>query len=312
MNYRTPTFIDKLSITIPVPRKDWDQVSENLHHFIYRNENLIPVGGKKLNKNYQFCWNAFIAGKGNKHTKYLIQIWPEYPASAFLRIEWNPSQVAPWATNEILKILSACIPNFSECLLKARVSRVDVTVDLHRVRMTDISAFTESARTTYDPKGKLGVINGFYLGAKQSNRRLLIYDKLLERTRGNPMIYQRPDGTESVVLRANKTRIEFRLRDVKLISNLHAIANPLSRYSVLSTTLARNYSDCEHWQTFVADIISVGAQVALQNIENRVRRGKYRKMLNSFCTPNWYKRDCWWEEAKVSIANAFPILAYLG
>lgn len=290
---RTHIFIDKVNITIPVPRADWDRCIENFLHLDHRDFNLRLLQNPRGYRHYNFHWSAMISGRGHKRVKCFVHAAPFKESNNFLKLEWNPAKAAPNAIIEIHQLIKRCIPRFRRCWRRARITRADVTFDVLRLNIEEVFAFTGSARPegdTFDqnPERRL---NGYRIGEGTSNNRLVIYDKLFHCTRG-----VNPNQSKF----AERTRFEFRLRGLGPLAKVQSFKNGLSKYSIISVNRAIDLREGRDWQRFISDCLYRGAQKALKQIDSN-RRKEYRKILKSQCTPTWYDQKVLWEEARDAI-----------
>lgn len=305
----SPLFLDKCSLTVPVAREDWDIATENIYNAYHKNSALEPVfiSLSKRRKIYEFSWRIYIDGvKGQ--VACLLQVYPLYtPNAPYMRLEWNPSQSAPNAITEIFNFLAIHIPNLAIYWEHARLSRIDISIDISRISVCGLLACTKSARTTSRIHRQDGIkINGLYLGAGSSNRLLCIYDKILERKSKNKK-HSTQDISSSRYVPISKVRIEFRFKDLGFIRNILHLENQLIRYTIGLTSLAYKFSQNSSWTEFIDKCREVGAQEALKEISCRKKRAQYRNILALRCTPNWYNPEILWNTALERIHQTFSL-----
>lgn len=305
----SPLFLDKCSLTVPVAREDWDVTTENLVHARHRNSSLKPVfiSSSTRRKIYEFSWKFYIDGVEGK-VACLLQVYPLYtPNAPYMRLEWNPSKSAPSAINEIFNFLAIHIPNLANYWRDARLSRIDIAIDVHRISMDELLTCTKSSRTTLRIlRQNEGRKNGLYLGARSSNYQLCIYDKIFERRKNSRAAFTR--GSDRMkYIPISKIRIEFRFKDLGFIRDISSFENQLLRYIISLTSLAYNFSQTISWKTFIERCEEVGAQEALREISCRKKRAQYRNILSLRCTPNWYNPRVLWGMALERMHNTFRL-----
>lgn len=305
----SPLFLDKCSLTVPVAREDWDIATENLVHAHHKNSALKPIflSSSTRRKIYEFSWNIYIGGITGD-VACLLQVYPLYtPNAPYMRLEWNPSKSAPRAINEIFNFLKIHVPNFSKHWRDAKISRIDIAVDIGRFGISDLLTCTRSSRTTSIIfRQNAGRKNGLYLGARSSNSQLCIYDKIFERMKKSPAYFT--CGSDRVkYIPVSKIRIEFRFKDLGFIRDILNFENQLIRYIIALTSLAYTYSKTSNWIQFIARCGEVGAQVALREISCRKKRAQYRNILALRCTPNWYNPEILWGTALERMHETFRL-----
>ncbi|WP_147328204.1 hypothetical protein [Duganella sp. BJB476] len=301
-NGRTSVFIDKFSVTFSVPNegRTWQDAAEALSHLCQQGYVLVPVRGESAYEHYYAAWHAVVEIPGGKSAKCLIQAFPKSSKKGYLRLEWNPAKLPSAQFRVIKDILAACIPRIEEWWYTVKVTRADLTFDLHNTPISRLLTFSASAATIgLRKKENERRLNAYVLGSENSVKRLTIYDKaferLIRRDREHPQRAKR--------LFRCCTRVEFRIRKIGNLVEMAGMKNPLSTFSVVAVADAYAYSDNEAWHRFVRRCESVGAQNALSVLADRKRRQLYREILRSFCTPMWFEPNQIWREAQEKIRN---------
>ena len=147
---KPPLIIDKASMTIAIDETDHrEAIRETM--FFYAKEAEYPFGkhGWKSAKGgrYESALqvhapnpSGHIGGKWSKES-VLVQCNPKNGKGGFLRLEWNPAKwrelgaVAHlWGK---LEEIMCSPPNFDEFLLAAKVTRLDLAIDIEGVRPDD-------------------------------------------------------------------------------------------------------------------------------------------------------------------------------
>ncbi|RZM23317.1 MAG: hypothetical protein EOO88_26540 [Pedobacter sp.] len=300
-------FIDKITVTVPLPRSDWEVACENLFHVRHLSKNMMPVRNEKGYYLYNYAWVVEVQGLNGGKVRCLIQAWPKFGKTHFLRIEWTPSKAGPRAVYEIGRLMARCIPCFYDHWQLARLTRADITFDVFRVSINQVLLFSDSARTsTKRYINEEGHVTGIYIGAGSSNRRLVVYNKLLEQKKLEVSVVRDEGGKITKRVYRSKTRFEFRLRDIGLVRESAEFANQLNKYFVVLLYKARAYSANDSWQQFLKRSERDGAQGALSLIADRKRRQAYKTVLKVKCTPDWFDHRQLWLEAKREIARLVP------
>jgi hypothetical protein len=193
-------------------------------------------------------------------------------------------------------MLSRHIPTLRAFLPQARISRVDISFDVGGVRFGQILAFTKSARTQHLPYP-----TAFYIGAKKSQQRLLVYDKLKQEFGNGPYLLMRGPNDVPLHLRSI-TRFEFRFNRLCKISEVGHLENKLCNFYVALVEKVRKLDLSPRWQSFVQDCVTEGAQARLARYSNPLVRARLRTAL-SRGEPGWFDREQIWAEAKLSLAS---------
>lgn len=278
---RKPLLVDKISLTLPSTTEVHDAIVENLYELQFNDENVERVIYGDLLKNYLYAIKLNFDSGEHCTTQYS----PRRRRTNFVRIEYNPSKVEPEDIRYLYTLLQACIPDFSESLLRARITRLDLAFDLPVIEVSRILVFDTPRKLvsrTFQTNGKL---NALSIGSQESDRFLLVYDKGLERAiRGERIVAQ------------ITTRFELRLKDLNGWSELQLISNPFAHYTVLEFQNAMEVSDDHIWQWFIHATNVIGAQAALSLIENKTARKRYRDLLKARQNPSWWNPDEIWAE----------------
>lgn len=289
--YRGQAFIDKISVTVPVPEEYWETSTDNMMEASYSSPCFKPViGGIERNSYqiYRFAWRLTLPLSPQADTFIYVQALPSDPRTGFLRLEWNPVRNPKDALKVISEFFEQWIPNFSTFLRCAMITRIDITTDIRHTKITDLYIFTNSAKTQYvEYKQNHGSLNGCELGVPKSPRRLIVYDKRFERTcKGK---------AETSPFASSLTRIEFRLLRLGRLDQIERFTNQLAGFSVALSRSAKRARKGRGWSAFIANCERYGAQVALSRYLPGTR-AEYRRILNSECKPEWYDPAEIWRE----------------
>jgi hypothetical protein len=302
MAYRTNAFIDKCSVTIPVPQEHWTVAEHNLSDLPYRNDNCsvarIATHGPRPQL-YLTSW-TYRPTSADSNGKLYLQALPLIPGIAFMRIEWNPRKIKRDGFRELIELLSSCIPYFFLALSDATITRADITFDVQ----TGIDRFfvvTHSAATLCSPWFENeDQLNAYYLGSSKAPHKMLVYDKNFEQFQGN----KTRSATGKTRLLRNRTRCELRLSRIGKLQDLPSFPNPFHRYIFADRTKATNYPGDANWRRFLRRSISSTAQEAMSRSTTQGERSTYRRALKQ-CIPNWYDAEEIWAEARAALEDIF-------
>lgn len=302
MTYRTIAFIDKCSITIPVPQEHWAVAEYHLSELPYRNENCsvarIATYGSRPQL-YLTSW-TYRPRSADAKDKFYIQALPLIPGIAFMRIEWNPTKIREDGFRELIGLLSACIPYFLLALAHSTITRADITFDVY----TGIDRFfvvTHSAATSSNPWFENeGRLNAYYLGSSKAPHKLLAYDKNFEQFQGNKIV----STMGNVRLLRSRTRCELRISRLGKIQDIPSAPNPFRRYIFADRSKAADYAGGASWRRFQEQSIRSTAQEVMRHYTTQGERSMYRRALKR-CTPEWYNADEIWAEARAALGRIF-------
>ena len=288
----SPLFIDKIALTMPVQSQALQhRVTERLEDCA---ENGIIVSAppySDLLTRYHFAYTVPLAGGRNA----TIQVVPRAERMNFLRLEFNPNnrgRAEEHPFSLIMSLLCSAWPDFTDALESARLNRLDFAVDIHGVHIDRLGIYhnTRSAFSKQFERG--GHTTGIYLGKRTSNRQVVVYDKKREARE-----------CHNLILRGERTRVEFRVTDIGSLSALTDMLNPFSSFTLLL------YPPCdrtEHDRIFFLDSCRYrGAQAALHLIQNRRTRAAYRAWLSETCSASWWRPEAIWDQRMDALQRAF-------
>lgn len=304
MVYRTRAFIDKCSITISVPEEHWIIAEHNLSELPHRSDKCSPAQIATYGPRpqlYLASWTYHPMGR-NANDSFYLQALPLIPAISFMRIEWNPRKIKVGGFDELMRLLSTCIPDFWLALSNATITRADVSFDV-RTSIDKFFVITHTAATTTNPWFEnSGRLNAYYLGSSKAPHKMLVYDKNFEQFGGN-ITYSTTGATR--VLRC-KTRCELRISRLGKIQDIGSMPNPLRRYIFADREKALSYSRNANWIHFLQRCINSTAQNAMTTYTTQAERSTYRRAFKN-CTPEWYDADEIWLEAQEALRSIFGL-----
>ena len=147
---------------------------------------------------------------------YLLQIGPKKDKHPDLRLDINPGALTPSGMQHLREVLDTICGVPWPCWAFARVSRIDVAVDLPGVALTDW-VWDLPRRKSREIFCRGSELRTMYLGAKKADP-LVVYNKAK----------QDPVAANGNAL----TRVEYRLKNVGLVSSLSSLPNPLADVDV--------------------------------------------------------------------------------
>lgn len=321
---RTQLEIDKLSATLDIPSNQRSLVIENLENLVIGESLLTRIVNpySDLRRSYRRAYALQLAP-----TQFLtIQVEPYSnagstarsgaPRRRFMRIEWNPwkaNQGNPRAMALMLQIISRIIPDFSISMLQqCNITRIDFAFDVLGIPV-DSFAISTTLRTSYSQRyvyAPNGAAESMNLGISSSDRYFTIYDKNREQESAQKEGFRRTPGrrrTASNRVQRPRTRVELRLKDVGLPSELYERSNP---YTLYTLRLLRQASIAlpQHQRLHFSDSIRQrGAQAALSAIENQRERTRYRDAIRALEPPAFWNPEVIWSEMPAAVRRAFGI-----
>lgn len=271
--------LDKLSLTLPV---DADQEKSAMLDVALHAKDagwgqpVYPSNGYKLNLRMKLS-----SGPG-----WVLFSWsPVNKMRAFFRIECNPSKVGPEGIKELLCVeidllVDGGLPAF---LAKAKVSRMDVALDLVGVSIGQLVAFSDCAvrSAKYDRFGKLETI---YLGASKSAAQTRIYDKLAEMTAKSHAAYSP----------VPVTRVERVVNNAGLLKNLPQKKNPFSTLHLASHGEKPDGIEPHMWRLFCCHSVQHTGAATLAMLPKPLRT-KFKKALKA-SEPTWWDTHELWKQ----------------
>lgn len=324
MSYRTSLFVDRATITVNVDTRHQANVDMCL-------EGLAGRGDlKQLHRSSTFNYTKAYANadQGTQAIDIFIEVkprgtWRSTSANPvkgthrrYLRVDWNPSRLSSTSANALKEILEATGEERCEMglPLRAVLTRIDLSFDVYGALADSFIVFSRPTRRTVSTQyeyGGEGKVHAIYLGAKDSDRRLLIYDKarqLQERWKSENGIVGLPILRGVLRRWRPRVRFELRLKNASTVHGLLAQPNPFLAYSVTSSTALRSTPWTAELQHFLDSCQFRGAQAALSLIEDRRKRSRYAQFLSEPRAPEWWNPEQIWSEAPTALHAGFEVL----
>ncbi len=208
-------------------------------------------------------------------TAYILQVEPKKGKQHHdLRLDINPDALTPGGLQHLREVLDAVFGAPWACWAFARVSRIDVAVDLPGVALTDWvwDLPRRRAREIFCRGGKLRTL---YLGAKKAIP-LVVYDKAK----------QDPAAANGNAL----TRVEFRLRNLGPVGSLAALPNPLADVEVFDP---RKLPVPQSHRTALMALGHLGGWQAILKSFPAKTRLQFDKTYASLCAAWWDPEAIW-------------------
>jgi hypothetical protein len=227
----------------------------------------------------------------------LLQCNPKNGKGGFLRLEWNPAKWSPSASAHLFGNVSAVMlhtEKFDELLANAKVTRLDVALDVQGIRPDDY--LWEQSRGVYrGPLNKSGKLETLYLGNwKAAKGGIRIYDK----------------GAEMGLPSLTMTRIErvyknsnLRLGDLTKLPNVFHTLSCRDAHAALASLGVVGVPPM--YRSFVHDSCAYrGTRPALNRFASAQLRKNLTKAIGSSVPPFW-NLDAIWAGWPAAVAHAF-------
>lgn len=230
--------IDKLAMVLDVPPKVQTQLVLGMK--------IMP--GVYSTKLYEFNTKVkvpagiLLKGKYSNYTWLRVSCSPRPSVSPrkFLRIEFNPTKTSTTAVAQLLR--EHYLLEWKWARKHAKVTRLDVAVDIAGLHITDVTFYAAKLRTEQVHNSN-GVTH--YIGGTSSDRYFAIYDKRAEIIAKNKIL---PDHVQKPVPTQPVTRVEVRLRPNCLLSFLPKVRNGFEPLWLSNLT----YTGSKGWQYSLA------------------------------------------------------------
>lgn len=305
---KPPLVIDRVSITIAVNEIDHrNAIRETYFYELKKSEHpfeergwLSSKGGRYETAMRIHAPNAQndIAGKWSKEVFALLQCNPKNGQGGFLRLEFNPNR---WEANvqhlwQQLEDIMWNPENYLDFMMNAKVTRLDVAVDIEGIQPDDYVWDTSKAiyRSHILKRENLETL---YLGSKNAARakgQVRIYDKAAQMKIPNSKLTR----VERVVKSGGFLRV----------SNLPKLPNVLDGiecYDVVHALASSNLVPPEYCQFFHEACARRGVSGALKILKNDKRRKQIRAVIKS-STPTFWNPDLAWSGWGKAVSKVFP------
>lgn len=261
-------FIDKIAVTIPVHPAHQANVVK-----IFKEQLCGNWGAKKYGFHTSLYQNAIKIPFGPYDKDCLLfQCAPWNPQNNFVRVEYNPSKVD---INEVKVLLNMILPGGYKSLLHTGViRRVDIATDLSFVKPSDM-VFHYPGIQCSGNYFKGGRIQSAYLGEKESQRQIVIYDKVAHLKKLNSKL---PSDIKFPIPNHDVTRVEIRLRPNGIeFHQLFVLDNPFHKLQLCVCSDSGKGDD--EWRLFRSLCIYEGVNQAIKCFDNITKRKKYLERI---------------------------------
>lgn len=230
----------------------------------------------------------------------LIEYLPKVSGLSFFRIDFNPAHCDMDMVKALL--LNVLPGGLADLPLKAKVTRIDLTVDVEGVHIDCLLAAYPGMQVSriYCKSGKTETM---YLGCYEGAKLAVLYDKVQQVKRRNAKMHLNtalpPDPT---------TRVELRLRPDMDLLQLTELDNPFQKLIISSWPMVKGQED-QIWKLFIAVAQSRGLHDALLMIKDKNERKKYRDRIVT-AAPAWWLPHKVWEIWPKVLADVFMLNGY--
>lgn len=291
--------IDKISVVSNIENEDDRKgISSLLTNCVKDDEfpdirNVTKIGFRQSSLLQKYRINAHI-GPPDCSDPVLLQVGPRKQGLKFLRLEWNPSNLndEQWvAIEEAWKEVGLGWVSWDDILLPAKVTRVDVAVDIYNADISQAQVeYSKPAKTHayYDPAGKLQTA---YYGIGPSI-------KTTKRSGDTKLYDKRAHLIESdlspVLGEVPHMRVEFTIRSSHgpLLKDLNQLKSPLERISL-------RYIDGEalsdlpaKWHWFFDACQRKGVGKVLQAMDT-AERPEAEEVIKTYSRNIWHTEKLW-------------------
>lgn len=211
----------------------------------------------------------------------LLEADPYAPNCPFLRFSFNPSKIGYEGFEAIKIILESLLPfGYPQMFVYGRISRIDVTVDVFGIHISNVQFFPTKATKTTRFYGTSGQLETVYHGTPRSSNQWRVYDKSQEQFDKKGIIPKQP-----------WTRFERQLRHQGRLSNITNLKNPFTSLHVVDCHLLAPPIKDYVWQFFLDSVALRGLDNALAQFP-KVSRAKVRAALKA-------NQEPWWNPVKI-------------
>ncbi|MBB6249517.1 hypothetical protein [Nitrospirillum iridis] len=269
-------FIDKMTLLIDVPLALQDEVVEGAKILCQSGAGFQWVSNAK--SRYQV--RLFAKIPGSRH-KIIVEVKPKDASKikSFIRVEMNPQKASDAGLKVLREMFLVMFLNapqaLSEAIDNARVSRLDITVDILGVDIKDALVHPIKAQKTLKKKilymAPSGAVQTIYaIFTKNGSGNWCAYNKKLQATEKKKSYHYHD---------VDCLRIEKR-KDPKMhLKNISKMENPFGEVSVYLAGLYPPNLHGDVWPLFLDSCRMRGPQNALALIQDEVIRQSFSQCL---------------------------------
>ena len=168
----------------------------------------------------------------------------------------------------------------------AKITRIDVAVDMLNIDPEDILVAHEFQGKTIAYFGESGKVETIYFDKKTKSSNTYLYDKKTQiKESGKPV-----NGGANEYGEAKYTRLERRLQTQKTLSNLESLSNPLKKLDLKDLDGSEAPGDAYVWKLFQDACRYRGFNGALELLPEKERKA-YQETIEKSSNLLW-RPDC--------------------
>lgn len=275
-------FIDKISIVLNVPKGQATIVNATMKSLL-KEKATFTAAGNAAKKGYTLAARVALPCLSHKKRFPLLQYRNEGYDACFVRLEFVPVDLGEIGIAQLIARLEPRIPHGWKTFLKhARVTRIEIAVDVSGVRMDEFLCLPKQAVTSleYGPDGHAKTL---YLG-KKGGSQTRIYSRKQKRLAKK----QGWDGASVVrVERSINLGSSFRLAE------LGSLPNPFTAMKMVpSLPPPPNPGKLNQWSMFEDSVRQRGLVAALALLPAE-RAKSYKAHLAAYEVPWWDPLAFW-------------------
>jgi len=286
----TPTFIDKITLTVDIPVKDRDSIISFM-----KNDNTYRGGSKRYRHSVIVPLNdqclPYLNADRTGQTHLRIEADSRDPSHNFMRFEWNPARVDPVLISDTVAHFLPPLWTYEYLLSIARITRLDITFDLLNIGIDQLLFYStrKPVSAVWDKSGSKGG-KTLYMGGERSQQRFTVYDKAALIRKNNT---QKVPELKEAVPTAEITRVEFVFKPGKSMAlfDVPNIKNPFLDLQIYAYPASLNDKGDLFIQT-IARARYEGLSKAIRAL-SKPNKKKYLMLLKSFVVDWWDPINTW-------------------
>lgn len=222
---------------------------------------------------------------------------------AFMRLEFNPAKIGERGLKRVRRLLRhVFLDQYEAVIAKAKITRLDLAADFDGIRLGSLAVTDAHKRKAGLWLGATGEVETIYLGSRDSDAHLRIYDKARELRE-----------QQHISLSGERLRVEATIANRRFrLSELRALPNPFAGLVIVDLgTLETNDEPAYRFQFFLDSCRQRGAHSALRLIADKPTQARYRKCLAG-AKVDWWAPDALWRGLPQALSglNLFPARAF--
>lgn len=277
-------FIDKISLTLDVPKQKQIEIVSKLK-ILNDNHGLYF----KHSSTYKYSVNISLDDIMGNPSKIIFQCAPttanKNKKIRFIRVEWNPSKIN---SSVVKSTLNQILPGiFHSLQSEGNITRIDLATDIKHVKPGNLLFYYPYIQCSQN-YFKSGRIESAYLGTKDSDRQIVLYDKKEEQKKKNkklPFPYPLP--------LLDLTRLEIRIRKAMSFAELLKIENPFANLQLRVSKTPNTGAGFDEYRLFRRLCIWEGVAQALKQLSSKEKQTKYLNRIMSELNEFWDPATLW-------------------